>query len=234
MAQPLPELDMAAEAARRMKRDLVTRYGDGADQELCDLFGYCVVVRGGEQVAICHVGPGPEAVRKMVYWAACLMRPDPLLLVADVRFRYMEPEQTLEHGELAQMWEQGQREGITEAIVISTLSPSDPPTLTAFPYERRGKALRWLPAMPVSSAVDGAIVDHARMGFEGADKAGTLPIWEELKQLAQSEMPQGFDLDGILDRASARIASEKPEVQRVSLLNQRLSYVGGEEVPFPS
>ena len=233
MLQHPAELEKAAEIARRMKRDLVTRYGDSADDELCDLIGFVVVVRGGEQVAICHAGPGPVATRGMVYWAAVLMRPDEVLLVADSRLRTVRPEETVHAGEITTAWRQGRRADITEAITVSSMSPTDA-VLVAFPYERHGKALRWLPAMPASSALDGAVLECARQGFEAADEAGTLPLWEELKQLAQGEMPQGSDLDGILDRASARLASEKPEIQRVSLLNQRLSYVEGKEAPFPS
>lgn len=230
MPQHPAELERAAEIARRMKRDLVARYGDGADPELCDLIGFCVVVRAGEQVAICHEGPGPESARRLVYWAACLFCPDELVFVADARFRALAADETIKHGEIQDAWEAGQRAGITEALVVTSLSPSQAPRLVAFPYERQGKILRWLPVMSLPYAIDGAIVEHARLGFAAAEEQ----VWERERRHLRGEELSDAVLDAILDRDMARVASEKPDITRVSLLAQGLSYVNGEEVPFPS
>jgi hypothetical protein len=240
MTQLIPaEFELIAEIARRMKMEAVTEYGDNPDEELSDLRGFLVVVRGGKQVAIIHFGPGPEAPRQTCYAAAALMRADELFLVTDARMRtytpddYDETSETHQLGRYQKDWEAGRRDGLTECLLIQRMPKVGDYTTTMYPYERHRTSLRWLEHAGELQDVGGAIPDYTRQGYTKARN------WEGqmktiLDHVAKESGLSPAEQERHTDIACARMLSEETgalvTLFGAALVGGDVTFVEGQEV----
>jgi hypothetical protein len=218
------------EMARRMKLDVVHKYGDHPDESFADLPNVVSVFRDDKPVILVYPEGDSEAVRQCVYWAAALLRADALYLVADARFRRMPEGTTPEEaqanephaGDFQRDWEAGRRDGLAECLLVHRLPALGPSELVTFPYVREGRKLTWLESSHMERELGGAVPDYARQGFNDArDKA-------RMMQEAADEMAVLFDVPpedrlDTIDRALARFITTKEGVGRVVLLAQGLA-----------
>lgn len=242
--------DAVAEMARRMKLELVTKYGDDPDDERSDMHGYVAVVRNGRPVALVHIGHGLDAARQCVYYAAALLRADELVLVTDARFRQYQPppdisetererlfeeaDRAHRHGQFQDEWKTGQRDGLTECLVIQRIPALGPSTMTMYPYVRDRRKLTWQKdhIADGQQAVQGAIPDYARDGFNAA-REHTTELVAQVEGLWVAAGNEPFPPDKReyhLDRALACFASEREGVGAVTVLSDGSRFVDGEEL----
>jgi hypothetical protein len=246
MTEELP-IDKVAEIARRQKVAQVAQYGDDPDEEMSDLAGFVAVVRDGEVKMLVYIGRGVTAARECVYWAAAMARADEVLLVTDARFKhemvppeiaeasdeekraYLEAtEDKIEPGDFQRAWEAGDRDGLTECLFVHRLPALGPSLMVTYPYVRAGRKLTWGKRMDHGDGIGGAVPDHARDGFQVARQTS-----DELHQIVQ-EIGESMGLPdpqrGVhLDRAIARVLSEKKAVGMVGVLADKSSFVAGIE-----
>lgn len=231
MTDPMT-MDAVAEIGRRMKLDQVIEHGDDADEEAADLPGQVVAVRHGQVFAIVQLVPHPLAPRQAMYWCALTMRPDELYLIADGRFKMSgEGEPAPEFstpGQFSDEWRAGQRDTMTEGIVISRIPAEGPASITIYPYQRDGAHLRWLEPHGPSLDMGGAVIDHARHGYdEAAELAESLTRLDELAgEIGMTTAEAWYRFD----RAVARVVSEKEGVMAVRLVAGHELFIGGAEV----
>jgi hypothetical protein len=225
-----------AEMARRMKLDTLKLPPPFNSM----LHPMVLVARADHEVAILmpDMAHSIDAVRATNYWAACLMRPTEVYVVADVRMKIVDDglgdTRVLERNQVNEAWERGDREGIREALGIQVVPRHGPADMRVFPYEQHDDALKWLDQLGVPDMVEGAMVDYARRGYRDGRK-----FWDydrtrllaEAKKLAGTDF---IDLDSLIDRAAGQLASTKGDIARVSLLAQRVTYNKGERVPYAS
>jgi hypothetical protein len=240
--------DAVAEMARRMKLDRVTEFGDDPDGEKSDLRGHVTVVRNGEPVMLVYVGNGTEAARQCIYWCAALLRADELVLVTDARMRtYDAPKNVSDEdrerwlheadyghrpGEFQEDWNEGRRDGITECLIVQRMPAMGPARMNVYPYVRNGRKLTWQ-TDPIKDGgeIAGAIPDYARDGYNAARET-TAKILAEIDKLwaeaGNAPLPPP-EYQFHLDRALARMASEREGVAAVSVIADRSLFVNGEE-----
>jgi hypothetical protein len=209
-----------------------------------DIPNMVTAVRDGEPVAVLYVGQGPEAIRRAVYWAAAMLRADSLFVVADARYREyrdMSREQDAargqEHrpGDFQRDWEAGNREGLTECLMIERLPAMGPSEMVCYPYVRHGRRLTWGQAHPVYKGgdLDGAVPGYARQGFDDA-RTRMASLMETLERawgeytMLQDMTPE--ERSWRTDRAIARFLSDKDEVGMVVVLKDRSEFMAGREV----
>lgn len=248
MTEELP-IDRVAEIARRQKLEQVAKFGDDPDEEMSDLRGFVAVVRDGDVKMLVYVGHGVTAARECVYWTAAMTRADEIVLVTDARFKYemVPPEMAgasqeekkafmdaldaeIAPGDFQRAWLAGDREGLTECLFIQRLSALGPSHMVTYPYVREGRKLTWGKVMNYGSEMQGAVPRHAKAGFEAARETGE-HIHKMVHEIGES---LGFPdpQRGVhIDRALARILSEKKEVGMVGVLADKSSFVAGIERP---
>jgi hypothetical protein len=225
----MSNLDSVAETARRLKVERAAQFGDAPDDSgLADIITTVLVVRDGEQVAML-IGDGPSGARVCAYWGAALFAAEEVYLVADAFMREQEDTTDPGQGALSRDWEAGQRDRMHESLVISRYPAEGKPTLHAFPYERKGKTVRWLQPHK-SQDIEGAVHEHALQGY--ADGI-TSPMWAQLKEQANVWEMDEAEARWHTDRAVARHISVAEGILRVELLNPRSSWVKGQEETAP-
>ncbi len=186
----------AAEIARRLKLEAVRGDGDG------DLRTTAIFARGGTTIGRIMVGPGPDAARDAAYMAAMMFRTELVLVVADAYMRVHDLDDITpidtRQGSVRAAWAAGEREGLTECLFATRIPADGPATLQQWPYVREGTTIAWGTPDADEVEVFGAIVDYAKGGYAAA-KAH----WPQILR----DIPS--DLEGTLDRAAARLASER-------------------------
>jgi hypothetical protein len=245
MTEELP-IDKVAEIARRQKLAQVAQYGDDPADEMSDLRGFVAVVRDGEVKMLVYVGRGPMAARECVYWAAAMTRADEVILVTDARFKYeMVPpeiaeasdeekrayleaiEDKIEPGDFQRAWDAGDRDGLTECLFINRFSALGPSHMITYPYVRDGRKLTWGERMDHGDEMEGGVPDHARDGFRVARQ--TADKYQMVQKIGESmglpDLQQGVHMD----RAMARVMSEKKAVGMVGVLADKSTFVAGIE-----
>lgn len=231
--------DGVAELARRLKLDQVTDHGADPNEEASDLLPFVVVVRDGREVGLVYSGSGPDGARLAVYWAAALMRPHEIFLVADSRMRNVPPGEDLdsiEQGDIARDWRAGKREDTYEAMLVHRYPVMGPSTFAIYPYERNGRRLRWRDRVaPEGASMDGAIPDYARRGYNDG-RANLSKMMPDLKAGAEALGLSPPAREQHLDRALGRFCSERtgPVVLfdtkgGTGHLEPSVTFVGGEE-----
>jgi hypothetical protein len=228
--------DSIAEMGRRMKAEVVALYGNDADEERSDLRNFTVCVRQGENAFLLEVGSGVDAVRQTCFWSAALIPCDEVYLVADGRFKnvelkdwddpnFVEPEK----GEFQREWEAGRRQGLNEGLMISRFPYIGNPSLRVYPYKRKGTKLTWDTGDPGGQIAGGAVPNFAADGFR-ARREHSDEMWQIMHDMGDS-----MDLDRErqqyhMDRAMARLVSEKDGVYRVAVLEDGSTFMDGKEI----
>jgi hypothetical protein len=222
------EFESVAEIGRRMKMDEARRFGDDADEYAADLVPFVVVVRNGIQMAQVVAGPGPDGPREACYWAAAVMRPHELYVIADARISFAVPEEP-EQGQITEAWHAGRRDGITECMAIMRIPALGNATQTVYPYERKGKQIRWLEPMSPDKS-EGAMIDYARAGFSQGRE-----LFAHMLEAIPQDTFEDMGLDernDTIDRAAARFVSSNGPMVCLMLPGQpTIVYVEAEEVP---
>jgi hypothetical protein len=238
VTEPAPTVEAIAEQARRLKRDVVRKYGDYRDESLCDITNVVFVVRNGQPRIMVMVGEGQDATRQCVYWSAAVMQADELYLVADTRYREYPDvkdregaeavERTVKHGDFQRDWQAGRRDGLTEALILQRLPAMGPMTITTYPYVRTGRQLVWQkhPIAGQPNEVEGVVPDYARQGYNDARAANLKGVLGELGDLIG--IPEDLRSHHT-DRAMARFVSEKKGVGGVIVLDDHSLFVKGKE-----
>lgn len=225
--------EAVAEIFRRHKIDQVTEHGDDPDESAADIRGTVVVVQKGEPVALFLQGEGDTAMRECVYWAAALGQADVLYVCTDARLRFYDKLESGERpdpplGQFQRDWEAGQREGLTECLVVFAIPVEGKPSMEVFPYAREGKHLQWLERRSGIDNVEGAIVDNAQAGFashkKNAISVQTLADWATEFGLTPEEQRYHYL------QAVGRYASTQKGVGGVAVLFGDRKYVDGQEV----
>jgi hypothetical protein len=227
------EFGTIAETARRIKRELVHEHGDKRDEEASDLHAYVIVLRSGRQFAIVEVEQGPDVTSNAVYVGVLFFRAHEMYLVADARMRtYKQPDEIIkvQKGDYERDWKAGQREGMIESLIVTYLPLVGPPQMIAYPYERNGRQLHWLEALPVTTGMDGAVVDYARRGYEECQKSWP-QIQTSLDMMADSLGVGPGEQEYRTDRAVAAYVTKQSEVI-VSLFEAGLIFEAGKEVVY--
>jgi hypothetical protein len=228
------DFDSIAEIARRMKLDAVAEFGNNPDEELSDLRNFVVMARNGDQIGIVHVGTGAEAVRQVCYLAASLMRIHELFLVADARMRAYpadEPPKDVHAGQFQEEWEAGQREDLTESLIVYRVPMAGDPTAVMYPYRRQGTTLTWLPHSGQQKDMGGATLEYTRKGFADAQRgwAEMQPIMDQMAQELGIEAREDYHID----RACARYLTTQTDAL-VTLfgggISEQESFMEGEQV----
>lgn len=196
---------MVAEIARRSKREAQRNHG-----ERHALLAQVMACRAG--MPICQLISDPEvedAIAPTLFQGAALFRADELFLIADgithAREAWGEGFGSYRRGRMQERWYAGEREGLTEALIISRFAPGQAPQLALFPYliDTYG-GLVWLePLAPGDVSADGFLPDVARQGFDAARRVAA--AFEEPPELA--ELPE-TERELVKDRAAARAASQ--------------------------
>jgi hypothetical protein len=202
-------LGPAAEAARRLKVDLVRRT---PPEESADLRATALFSRGGRVVGQVMAGYGPESVREATYAAALFFRAEELLVVTDAFGRFVPDEERgalagIAHGAFAADWAAGRREGLSEVITAIRVPREGDASIESWPYVREGRRVIWTDPSEMTGRIDGVLVDCARTGFaQGAESWRRL--WSEVRALTGLE--EGDPMVEVhVDRAAARVASER-------------------------
>jgi hypothetical protein len=234
-------LDAVAELARRKKQEQVVEYGDDPDEELSNLRGFVAVIRNGEIVMLIYVGHGVTAARECVYWAAAMTKADELALITDGFFRFevlpqglTEEErkaflagQDLQPGDFQRAWEAGEREGLTECLWVQRLPAMGPSSLDTWPYVREGRKLTW-GEKRYTKDLGGAITRHAREGYNTAREQGAM-VHKMVEEIGESLGFTGPQRGVHVDRALARILSEKTSIGLVTVIADESIFVAGIE-----
>jgi hypothetical protein len=248
VTEELP-IDRVAEIARRQKLEQVAKFGDDPDEEMSDLRGFVAVVRDGDVKMLVYVGYGATAARGCLYWTAAMTRADEVVLVSDARFKYeMVPPELkdasleekraymdaqdakIEPGDFQRAWLAGNREGLTECLFIHRFSSLGPSHMVSYPYVREGRKLTWGKVMDHGSNIEGAIPKHARAGFEVASETAA-QLHKTVDEIGESLGLPNPQRGTHIDRAMARILSEKTEVGMVGVLADKSTFVAGIERP---
>ncbi len=200
--------EAVCEVGRRLKVDRVRKYGDGPE---ADLIAVVLALRSGEPVAQVHAGPGPDGARHAVYAAACFMRPDEVFLIADSVMTEVELDQVPEQGSPrapAVRWAAGERDGLSECMVLYRIPFIGNATFRMYPYVRHGTKVDWSPDRHADQPdrVEGALVDYAREGFSKQAKVAALGK-EAADLLDFHDDPA--EMHWHLDCAAANIASSQ-------------------------
>lgn len=196
----------AAEIARRVKAETVRSVPPDAD---ADLRTSVYFIRAGIVIGQILVGHGPNAARESAGTAAMLFRCDAVLLVSDSyqRLATTDEADTVKHGEMAEDWAAGRRDGITEAIMALRIPSDGDATIEAWPYIRDGKHLTWSHHETGADKIEGPVVEYAQDGFAaGAAK------WDQIKAVMRGVVGEMMDepmAELHADRASARLASQR-------------------------
>jgi hypothetical protein len=241
-----PTIDSVAETARRLKAQTVANFGNDPNPEKADLVNLAIPVRGGEQIGGI-VGNGPVGARHSVYWAASAFGADEVFLVADTymlhvdmkgmseeeRRAVLDRERDMPPGTLAQLWAEGKRDGISEALVIHRFPLVGPASMKMFPYVRTGTSLRWTsdPDPGDPGEMEGAIPDFARDGYRAA-RDHSLNLRALVDEAGDSVGLPRAERTYHIDRAVARVVSSKENIGFVHLFNDDGTvFMDGEEVP---
>jgi hypothetical protein len=248
VTEELP-IDRVAEIARRQKLEQVAKFGDDPDEEMSDLRGFVAVVRDGNVKMLVYVGHGPLAPRGCVYWAAAMTRADEVVLVTDARMKfemvppelkdapleeqkaYMDAQDDkIEPGDFQRAWQAGNRDGLTECLFVHRFSALGPSHMVTYPYVREGRKLTWGERMEHGSDMEGAVPKHAKAGFQAARETGE-QVHKMIHEIGESLGLPDPDRGIHIDRALARILSEKKEVGMVGVLADKSTFVAGIERP---
>jgi hypothetical protein len=181
-----------------LKRDVVEENGDNPDEEMSDLRSFSLVIREGEQIAMIQIGSGPTGMRNAARDAAAYMRADEVVVVADARMRSYDIGQleqvrkNVRLGDYQRDWEAGQREGMTECLVVTHVPRTGDALVVSFPYERKGKTLHWGESTRTEKPA-GAIYDAVHEGYASAEKWDKVP-GAHLLGLSGLERDQAIDM----------------------------------------
>jgi len=181
-----------AEITRRMKLQKVREFGDDEDEAACDILGFCACIRDGRQLFAVYHEQGPMAPREAAAWAASLTSCDMIFVIADAYYKHVEapelddttgllpksPEQREEEfyrnhpevhpGFLNEAWMRGEREGISEAIMVMRFTMHGPPLRAQYCYTRQGRKLTWGKIISAAAWEGGGIDDYIKVGFRRA------------------------------------------------------------------
>jgi len=217
------QFSVIAETVRRMKREKVVKYGNDPDEELSDLMNFCAGVRAGKQLFVVYNGPGPLSARQCAYWTALYLSCDEIFLVADARYKTVESEEGYGPGTLTNMWNQGDREGIQECIIVHRYPYIGPRSIAHYDYLREGNKLTWGAVRFTDPEIhqEGAIDDHVQAGF--AKRREVQPTIDKMLRVMHSAMDrQGFPPDERpywTDRGMAKYVSSREGVFLVQYLS---------------
>ena len=238
-----------AEITRRMKQAKVAEYGDSPDESESDIMGFNACIRAGRQLFVVMHGPGPLSARQSVFWSALFLSCDEIFVAADARMKMVlpdpsddeglllprSPEQMEEefyrnHGEefgpgkLGEAWQRGEREGITECIIIQRYAMVGPPLLAHYSYVREGRKITWgkIASYPPDVTQHGAIDDSVKAAF--LKRREIQPEIDEMLRVTHAEMGrEGFPPDERqywTDRGMAKHVSTRPGVLLVQYLGE--------------
>lgn len=232
----MTSFEAVAEIARRMKQERVAKYGLYKNEEKSDLANFCVCVRQGETIALVQSDmASTDSVRQIVYHSAVLMPVDEVFLVGDSRFMTGQEEDKerlakLQQGELQERWQAGNREGITEGLMITRFPVLGPPEFRGYPYRRQGKKLTWGPVMDTGTLEGGAIPAAAARGF--AKRKEFWPEFQKTLDLGAKLMSISEDRKQYhLDRVVGALLSEQTGVGAVMVFREPLvTFVKGKEL----
>ncbi len=202
----------ATEIARRMKREMVSKWKEGDPEEDCDLLTMAMAVRDGKVVAQVVAPSGPRGHRFAVKAAALFFRASEVFVLADSIMKSVKEEdrkqaEDIAPGELHDNWRAGKRAGLSECIMACRMTAEGESEMRSWPYVRTGNKIEFgeLVASPGVS-FDGAIPDYAADGFAMAKEK-----WPELMEVMTmaAEATGVADDERYLDRGAAMFASEQ-------------------------
>jgi len=233
-----------AEITRRMKLQKVQEFGDSEEEGACDILGFCACIRDGKQLFAVYHNEGPMAPREAAAWAAALTSCDMVFVIADAFYKHVEapefddgdgllpksPEQREEEfyrnhpevhpGMLNEAWQAGDREGISEAIMVMRFTMHGPPLRAQYCYTRQGTKLTWGKIISAAAWEGGGIDDFIKEGFRRA-KEMKPQIREMLARQHEKMAREGFsarERSYWTDRGMASFLSTKSAVKLVHYL----------------
>jgi len=235
---------MIAEITRRMKLQKVQEFGDSDDEGACDILGFCACIRDGRQLFAVYHEQGPLAPREAAAWAASLTSCDMIFVIADAYYKHVEapelddttgllpksPEQREEEfyrnhpevhpGFLNEAWMRGEREGISEAIMVMRFTMHGPPLRAQYCYTRQGRKLTWGRIISAAAWEGGALDDYVKEGFRRSKEIQP-QIREMLARQHAQMAKEGFsarERSYWTDRGMASFLSTKKAVKLVHYL----------------
>jgi hypothetical protein len=233
-----------AEIVRRMKQQKVAEFGDDPDESECDLMGFVACVRAGRQLFAIYHGAGPQAPRQAAAWSAMMLSCDEIFVIADSYFMEMKLDEgegllpksievqeeefyrnhpEVKPGFLQDAWLAGNRDGISEAILIQRYAIIGPPLQAQYSYTRTGRKLVWNKIHTVGADnIRGAIDDYVKEGFRRR-KTIQPQINEMLAKVKASMAKEDFspaEQAYWTDRGMAKFISTKRDVYLAHYMSQ--------------
>lgn len=250
-----------AEITRRMKIDKVREFGDSPDEFDCDLLGFCACVRASKQLFAVYHAEGPMAPREAAAWSAMMLSCDEIFVVADAYCTSVEapkddpnallpmsPEQMEEEfyrthpevhpGYLGEAWQRGEREGISEAIMIQRYAMVGPALRAQYMYTRQGRKLIWGKILTSDVGWEGgAIDDYVKEGFRR--RRQIQPQIDEMREKVKANMAKEdfapAEMAYWTDRGAAKFLSSKKAIKVIHYMSQipdmpDAYFAGGKEI----
>lgn len=237
MNDELP-FEAVAELARRTKVEKTKAWLPGTDEQECDIDAHVLVRRGDRTVALVAPGPnhGPEGLRRTVYIAAVLMRPTELFVVMD-SVTVIDPlevgsVQGVRAGDLVMRWHAGNRDNLTEALVITRYDATGCTGSREHKYVRMGGIIMWTKSLVDTDGLGtvGALADNAVQGFADAAGVWTDAMVADLHAGARADNAPPEQEEYHTDRSCAAMASQYDQGV-CKLLETGDTFVGGTELP---